>query len=181
MTTTAKAPAWYQSRLRLLGWGSAIALLSLPAIAMLAGAEGVDWSAGDFLIFVVMLSMLGAGIELAAAKSGNTAYRFGAIAASGIGFLTIWANLAVGMIGNEDNGYNLAFFAIVLLAAIGAAVVRGSASGLAKVSFIAGIAQLGVGAMGYTADPRGAVFSMMFAAPWMIASALFSRAAKQEA
>ena len=180
MTTTAKAPAWYQSRLRLLGWGSAAALLSLPAIAMLAGADGVDWSAGDFIIFAIMLLALGGGIELASARSGNIAYRLGAIAAAGVGFLTIWANLAVGMIGNEDNGYNLAFFAIVLLAAIGAALVRGTASGLAKVAFIAGVAQLGAGALGYAADPRGAVFSMMFAAPWMIASALFSRAARQE-
>jgi hypothetical protein len=179
VTTIVKSPAWYQSRLRLLGWGSALALLSLPAIAMLAGADGVDWSVGDFIIFAIMLLALGGGIELASARSGNTAYRFGAITACGIGFLTIWANLAVGMIGSEENGYNMAFFAIVLLAAVGAAIVRGTAPGLAKVSFIAGLAQLGVGAMGYAADPRGAVFSMMFAAPWMIASALFSRAARQ--
>ena len=29
-------------------WGGLIALLSLPALAMSLGAEGVDWSAADF-------------------------------------------------------------------------------------------------------------------------------------
>lgn len=181
MTATISKPAaWYQSRLRLLGWGSALALLSLPAIAMWAGADGVLWTASDFVIFAIMLAILGGGIELAMLRSSNLAYRLGAIAACGIGFLTIWADLAVGMIGSENNDYNLIFLGIVLAAAIGAALVRGNAGGMSKVTFTAGAAQFVTAAIGYSADPRGAVFSMAFAVPWLVSGALFASAAKHD-
>ena len=177
--TISKPAAWYQSRLRLLGWGSALALLSVPAIAMWAGADGVLWTASDFIVFALMLLILGTGIELSMRRSNDLSYRLGAIAACGIGFLTIWADLAVGMIGSEDNGYNLIFLAIVLFAAIGAALVRGNARLMSKLTFAAGAAQLVTAAIGYSADPRGAVFSMAFAVPWFVAGALFGNAAKR--
>ena len=179
LTTLSKPAAWYRSRLRLLGWGSALALLSLPAIAMWAGAEGVLWTASDFVVFAIMLLILGGGIELAMSRSSNLAYRLGAIAACGIGFLTIWANLAVGMIGSENDDHNLLFFGIVLLAAIGSALVGGRASGMSKVAFAAGTAQLACAAVGYTSDPRGAIFSMAFAVPWLVAGTLFASAARR--
>jgi hypothetical protein len=83
------------------------------------------------------------------------------------------------MIGSEDNGYNLIFLGIVLLAAIGAALVRGRAGAMAKLAFVAGAAQFATAAAGYSADPRGALFSMAFAVPWLVAGALFASAAKR--
>ena len=37
--------------------------------------------------------------------------------------------------------------------------------------------QFGIAAAGYTSDPRGSVFSMAFALPWLLAAQLFRHAA----
>ena len=39
-------------------------------------------------------------------------------------FLTIWVNLAVGMIGAEDNPYNLLFIGLLVAVALGGFAVR---------------------------------------------------------
>lgn len=78
-------------------WLIFAAILSLPAIAMLVGAEGVDWDARDFLIIGTMMALLGLAIEfiVRVAKTGKGR-------AAGIGFaiflfLWLWAELAVGV------------------------------------------------------------------------------------
>ena len=65
------------------------------------------------------------------------------------------------------------------LAAIGAALVRGRAKAMSKLAFVAGAAQFVTGALGFSSDPRGAIFSMAFAVPWIVAGALFGNAAKR--
>jgi len=87
---------------RIAMWDSA-AFLLLPAIAMRFTSQ-VDWDGRDFITTGIMLAGACATCELAARASGNGAYRAGAEVAVATAFLTVWANLAVGMIGDEGNG-----------------------------------------------------------------------------
>jgi hypothetical protein len=55
---------------RTIGWGSAVALLLLPFIAMQLGGTGVNWSLTDFIVFGVMLGSVGGAFEVAVRASG---------------------------------------------------------------------------------------------------------------
>jgi hypothetical protein len=157
---------------RIAGWGLAALLLALPALAMRFTRE-VDWSLSDFVAMGVLLGTIGLGIEFLVRQSGSTAYRLGAVVAMLTALLTIRTNLAVGMIGDEDNPYNLAFFGILFLALIGAIVVRLRPAGMAAAMSVAAAAQAAVSLGGIGTDPRGAMFSLCFAGLWLLAAGLF--------
>ena len=163
---------------RIAMWGAAALLLLLPAIAMQFTSE-VDWDETDFIVMGVMLFAACGTCELAARASGNGAYRIGAVVAVGVAFLTVWANLAVGMIRSEDNPYNLLFGGVLALALLGAIIVRFQAGGMARVMMAAALAQAVLGAGGLSVDPRGGVFSMIFALPWLLSAALFWKASRE--
>jgi hypothetical protein len=165
---------------RVAGWGLAALLLMLPALAMRFTRE-VDWSLSDFVVMGVLLGTIGLGIEFLVRQSGSAAYRFGAVAAMLTAFLTIWSNLAVGMIGDEDNPYNLAFFGLLLLVLVGTVVVRFRANGMAAVTAIAAAAQAAVSLGGLGSDPRGALIGLCFAGLWLLAAALFWSARRNAA
>ena len=105
---------------RPLGWGAAALLLALPFVAMQFTKE-VNWTLSDFIAFGIMLLMVGVPLELAVRMSRNWSYRAGALVALIGMFLTVWANLAVGIVGSEDNPANVLFFG-ALLAGIAVAV-----------------------------------------------------------
>jgi hypothetical protein len=109
---------------RLVGWGGAVLLLAAPFAAMQIHAEGVNWSPGDFLFAAVLFGIVGGALELAVRFSPNRAYR-GAAALSLLGtLLTIWANLAVGIVGSEHNPANQWFFAALLIGIAGGCIGR---------------------------------------------------------
>ena len=120
-------------------------------------------------------------MELIAARSRNLAYRAGAALAVFASFATVWANAAVGMIGSEDNLYNLIFIGVLFVALIGAILARFRPGGMMGAMLAAGLAQLAAGAVGAAADPRGGIFSMGFAGMWLLAAALFRNAARDHA
>jgi hypothetical protein len=172
---------WRSGGIRLAMWGVLAALLALPAVAMRFHAEGVVWTASDFAVMGAMLGSVGLGVELVVRASSNLAWRSGAVVAVLIAFLTVWVNLAVGMIGSEDNRYNLLFGGVLLLALAGSVVARFRGGGMAKAMAVAGIAQAAAGAAGFAVDARGAIFSMLFAGPWLLSAALFALAAREPA
>ncbi len=109
---------------RVIGWGGAVLLLATPFFAMQMHAEGVDWTLGDFIFAAVMFGIVGGALELAVRFSPNRAYR-GAAALSLLGtLLTIWANLAVGIVGSEHNPANQWFFAALLVGIAGGCIGR---------------------------------------------------------
>ena len=163
---------------RVAMWGGAASLLLLPAIAMQFTSE-VDWDERDFIVMGVMLFAACGTCELAARASGNGAYRIAAVVAVGVAFLTVWANLAVGMIGSEDNPYNLLFGGVLALALVGAIGVRFEGAGMARTMIVAAITQALLGAGGLSSDLRGGVFSMIFALPWLLSAALFWKASRE--
>lgn len=175
---TGTIPAVPSTRQRLHGWLwlAAAALLSLPALAMRFFPEaGVDWDGRDFAVMGVMLAV-GCGLcELATRLSANWAYRAAFALAVLTGFLTVWVNLAVGMLGNEGHPANLMFAGVLLVAGAGALVARFRAQGMARAMAAAGLAQLLAVAiavpMGFS--PLELLLTAGFALPWFVSALLF--------
>lgn len=166
-------------RWRIFFWGAAAALVALPAVAMRFTTE-VNWTASDFVFAAVLIGGVGLLLELAMRRSGSLAYRAGAVFAVLAGFATIWVNAAVGMIGSEDNGFNLVFLGVVVFALAGAVAVRARATGMAVVTALAAAAQLGAALVGTQSDLRGGILSAVFAAPWLLSAALFAVAKRRQ-
>ena len=155
---------------RLLGWGGAGLLLLLPL------AAGAPWTASDFVFAGVMLGSAGLALELIFRKR-DAVYRLAAAAAIAAAFMIVWSNAAVGMIGDGDNPYNMLWGGVLLLALAGAAIARFRAAGMAAAMSLAAVAHAAVAAGGYSADPRGALVSLVLAAPWLVSALLFRKAA----
>lgn len=164
--------------LRIAGWGFVALLLLLPAVAMQFTSE-VDWSASDFIVMGALLATIGLTTEFLVRQSGSTAYRAGAIVAMATTFLTIWVNLAVGMIG-DANPYNLLFGGVLFVALIGSVLAGFKPTGMAATMLATAVAQGLVAAGGIATDLRGALFSMAFALPWLLSAALFRNAAREQ-
>lgn len=158
---------------RIAGWGLLAGLLALPAVT------GAPWSASDFILMGVLLAGLGLGFELIAAWSASVAYRAGAALAVVTAFLTLWVNLAVGMVGAPNNPFNLAFGGVLLVALLGSILARFAPAGMVRAMAATALAQAAAGAAGLAADPRGGLFAMLFAGAWLLAAALFRSAAQE--
>lgn len=157
---------------RVLGWGGAGLLLLLPWVA------DAPWTASDFVVAGAMLGSVGLAFELIVRKSNSLAYRLGAALAVIGALLTVWINGAVGMIGTEGNPYNLLFATVPLVALVGAIVARFKPSGMVLAMASAATVQVVLSLFGLWTDLRGGVFSMVVAAPWLLAAALFRSAAR---
>lgn len=164
---------------RLLGWSIPALLLLLPLVAMRFTDE-VNWTGSDFVVAAVLFGSVGLAFELIVRTSQSLAYRAGAALAVVAAFLTIWVNGAVGMIGSEGNPYNLLFGGVLLIALIGAILARFQPAGMARAMAAAAIAQAAVAAIGLSTDMLGGIFSLAFAAPWLLAAALFWNAAQEQ-
>lgn len=165
---------------RIVGWSIPAILLLLPLIAMRFTDE-VNWTALDFVFAAVLFGSVGLAFELIVRKSRSLAYRFAAGLAVFTAFLTVWANGAVGMIGSEDNPYNLVFLGVILIALLGALVARFGSRGMMRAMAVAALGQVAAGAFGLGTDVRGAVLSMAFGGLWLLSAALFGHAAREQA
>ena len=163
---------------RLIGWGGAAVLLAVPAVAMRFTRE-VNWDETDFIFAAVLFGLVGLGIELAVRASTSWAWRAGAGLAVFSCFALVWVNAAVGMIGNEDNGYNLWFLGLIPLAAAGALVARLRAGAMGIAMLAVAAAQVLIAAGGFGVDRHGAVFSMVMASSWLLSAAFFLLAARR--
>lgn len=164
--------------LRIAGWSLAAGLLALPAVAM-QFTEEVDWSASDFVFAALMFGTVGGLLELAARASASLAYRVAVAAAVGCAFLQIWINLAVGIIGNEDNSANWTYFAVVFMAAAGAIVALGEPRGLKRAMLAAAGAQFIFSIIHAVDGTPTAIIDAFFILIWLLAARLFARAAKE--
>lgn len=169
---------------RAMGWGGAVVLLALPFIAM-QFTRDVVWTPSDFAVFGVMLLMVGIPLELAVRMTRNWSYRGAALLALVGMFLTIWANLAVGIVGSEGNPANMGFFAALLVGIAGSAIARFRANGMA-IAMVATAASMGVAfaiaVMGPTDEPNVSHWielagTSVFAALFLGSAGLFRKAA----
>lgn len=164
---------------RLIGWGGIVALMLTPAVAMQFTDE-VNWTVGDFVFAALMFGSVGLAVELTVRANPTWTYRAGAGIALAASFLTIWINLAVGIVGNEDNPVNALFFLVPLAATAGSVLSGFRARGMAAAMTLAAIVQLGV--MLYIwATGQGFPIGVtaFFGTLWLVASALFRQAARR--
>jgi hypothetical protein len=166
---------------RLIGWAIPLVLLAIPLLARW------PWTAADFIVAAAMFGIVGGTFELAVRASGNRAYRGGAAVALATAFLLVWINLAVGIIGNENNPLNLMFFGVIIIAIAGAIVARFRAEAMVRAMALAGAIQalIGVGVFALdvgAAEPPGAVGLLLliefFAVTWFLSAWLFRKAAR---
>ena len=162
---------------RIIGWGGAVALVLSPLVAMQFTTE-VNWDETDFIFAMVIFGVVGGLIELAVRFSSNWYFRFGAIFAVLAGLIVVWANLAVGMIGNEDNAVNLLFGGVLMIAVLGAIFARFHPYAVASAMLFAGLTQAAIGLFAgvFGTDPRGGIFTIILASFWLISAALFRSA-----
>ena len=167
-------PAAGRNIWRIIGWGGAVTLILTPLVAMQFTTE-VNWDETDFIFAAIIFGIVGGLIELAVRISTNWYFRFGAIFAVLAGFMVVWANGAVGMIGNEDNPVNLWFGAVLLIAIAGAIFSRFHKRAMATAMFAAGTTQAVIGLFAgiLGTDMRGGIFTIVLATLWFVAGALF--------
>ena len=140
---------------RMVGWSAAVALLAMPFIAMRFTSE-VNWTAIDFIFASVLFGVIGGAFELAVRASSSRFYRGGAALALLGTLLTIWANLAVGIVGSEDNLANMWFFAALLVGIAGAIIARFRASGMSLATFATAVSlwiAFAIASLGPTDEP----------------------------
>ena len=79
------------------------AILLVPLVAMQFTSE-VNWTGGDFIVAGVLLAGTGMLVELATSRLRTRKTRMMAGAVIVLGFLFVWAELAVGIVGSPFAG-----------------------------------------------------------------------------
>lgn len=179
MVEQAKSGGVWRNPWRIIGWGGVLGLLLLPAVAM-QFTEEVNWTGGDFLFAFLMLSSVGLAVELTVRANPAWSYRAGMGIVLAACFLTVWINLAVGIVGNEDNPVNALFFLVPLVAIAGSALSGFRARGLVLATILAASVQVGVMLYIWTTGqgfPIG--ITLFFGTLWLVAAALFRQAGQQ--
>ncbi|NJC40409.1 signal transduction histidine kinase [Brevundimonas alba] len=165
--------------LRMVVWGGAVVAWLIPLAATLFA--GLPWTPFDFIAWGVMLGVAAGLAELGLRLSGQLAYRAGVIVAVGTSFLITWSNLAVGIIGNENNPLNQIFFAVIAIAIVGACVARFRAKGMALAMVVTAAAQFGTGFVALAYEHIVFAIVGVFSLGWLLAAWLFREAARGEA
>ncbi|MEN9683695.1 MAG: hypothetical protein RIQ99_2051 [Pseudomonadota bacterium] len=158
-------------------WGAAAALLIAAAIARQT-VPGFNWTAADFIGVGTVLGLACLAWEIAMRRAASDAYR-AAAALTIAGTLGLaWINLAVGIIGSEDNPANLVFFAVPAIGGSGAILTRLNPAGMARTLAIMALVQAAIAAGNVVfALVPAAVLGGFFAGLWAIAATLFRKAA----
>lgn len=176
------------SRWRIAAWATAAILLLLPLFAMQVTNE-VAWDLADFVFAGVLIVGVGVAYELTVRMTGNTPYRAAVAVALAAAFILIWINLAVGIIGTEDNPANLMYGGVLVVGIIGAVIARFRPDGMARALFAAALAQAVVAAIALIAGMQSPVspaieilgLNGFFAALWLGSAWLFRKAARGQA
>ncbi len=119
---------------------AAASLLLAPLVAMQFSDE-VAWGPGDFVIAGVLLIGAAVAFRLATRRKGKMAYRAAVGMAIGAALFLVWANLAVGLLGNEENPANLMYLGVLAVGLIGVGFARFQPRGMAHTLFAMALAQ----------------------------------------
>ncbi|HYF29219.1 MAG TPA: hypothetical protein VEA36_02550 [Candidatus Paceibacterota bacterium] len=118
-------------------------LLLIPLISM-QFIEGMAWSPFDFIIAGVLLFGTGLAYELISRRGATTAYRIATGLMVATALFLIWVNLAVGIIGSEDNPANTLYLGVLIVLLLGAILANFKARGMSRTLFVAAAAQTAV-------------------------------------
>ena len=179
-TMTADQSRRLDNALRLLMWTGLLGLWLLPVIAKQFTDE-VQWTWMDHLFWAFLLGIPGLLVDIVSRMTTNWFYRGGVVIALATSFVITWANLAVGIVGNEENPINLIFFGVVAIAMLGSPLVGFKAVRLRWVFYLTAAAQALSALVALQAEPFVLVFCGVTTALWLTAATLFGQAAKAEA
>jgi hypothetical protein len=115
-------------------------ILLLPLVAMQFTDE-MNWGLFDFIFAGALIFGTGLTYVLVMRKAGAVVYRFAVGMALAAVFLLVWINLAVGVIGSEDNPANLMYFGVLAIGFIGTIIAELRPQGMARVLFAMAFAQ----------------------------------------
>lgn len=164
------------------------AILTIPFIAMQFSSE-VVWTLSDFIFAATLIFGTGFTYLFLTRNSDTIPYRIAMGFALGTGFLLIWSNLAVGIIGSESNVINLLYFGVIAIGVAGAVIARFKAGGMMITLFILAFAQSVIAAVAildrYDQSPSGTLMEIIgvngfFVALWVVSALLFRHAMVQE-
>jgi hypothetical protein len=163
-------------------------ILLLPLLAMQITDE-VVWDLADFAVAGALFFGTALTYELVARKMGSIAYRVAVGIALGAAFLLVWVNLAVGLIGSEEELANLMFVGVLAVGVIGAFIARFRPHGMARALFATALAQalvavIALGA-GLHQSPGSSVSEIVtvsgfFVALFLGSAGLFRKAAREQ-
>lgn len=163
-------------RWRFVLWGGAAALLALPLVAMQFTGE-VAWDGADFLAMGCLLAVACAAVEVGVRWSRDVRHRLAVCLSVLTGLLLVWANLAVGVIGDGATAANLAIFAVPLVAVAGALVARFRPRGMAVALAVTAAVQAMFVPVAMRAGDDAAIAPLgVFVLMWLLAAALFLKA-----
>jgi len=160
----------------------------LPLVAMRFTDE-VVWDEIDFAVMGALLFSACGACELAARITRNSAYRAAVGVAVVAAFILVWINLAVGIIGSEDNPANLIYGGVLAVGLLGALIVRFQPHGMARALAVTALAQALVGVITLIAGWGSAganwpgaivVLTGFFAVLWLVSAWLFQKAAREQ-
>jgi hypothetical protein len=160
-------------------------ILLIPLVAMQFTSE-VAWTLSDFVFAGVLLFGAGLTYELVARKGDTVTYRLAAGVAVATGLLLIWVDLAVGIIGDEENPDILMYIGVLAVGIVGAIIARFRPHGMARALFVTAFAQmlvaviaLIVGMHHYPGSSASEILGVngFFAALFTLSALLFQRAA----
>jgi hypothetical protein len=99
------------------------------------------WTLADFALAGALLFGTGLTYVLVARKAGNIAYRAAVGVALAAALLLVWINLAVGIIGSEDDLANSMYVGVLAVGIVGAIIARFRPHGMAHALFATALAQ----------------------------------------
>jgi len=95
----------------------------------------------DFATAGALLFGTGLLFVLVARRASNSAYRAAVGVGAAAALLLVWVNLAVGIIGDEDNPANWMYSGVLAIGLIGALIARLQPRGMARALFVMALAQ----------------------------------------
>jgi hypothetical protein len=114
-------------------------LLLVPLLGNMF-VDGWNWQPFDFVIAGSLVFGTGLAYEWIASKGGTMAYRVAVGIACVTGFVLVFINAAVGIIG--DGPVNLLYLGVLAVGFIGALIARFGARGMALALFATAVAQM---------------------------------------
>jgi len=182
MTNTENSPVVTDRKGGLVGWriaawtGAGLVLL-LPLIAMRFTAE-VQWTGFDFVVAGVLLAALVGAFELVVRLTGDWLYRGAVVVAAGAAFVMLWVQGAVGLVGSENDLFNLLFLLPLLVGATGCFIAGFRAGGMSRTLWAMAAVQAITVVIGYAVSRDTDAFLLCFwVFAWVLSAWLFGRSA----
>lgn len=156
----------------------------IPFTASLLSDE-MDWSLFDYILIWTLLFLTGLTYSFITRNSKDAVYRLAVGLAVVSGLMLTWANVAVGLIGSEDNPINLSYMFILAVGILASFIVRFKAVKMTFVMVSMAYLLLVVGVVALFMDmhllPHSSVTQIMgvtgfFMLPMLVSAILFYQA-----